>query len=68
MHNGGAGIPEEERASIFDPFRRGRRATDSRGLGLGLFIVEQIALAHGGRVEVVSSERGGTTFRVALQR
>jgi signal transduction histidine kinase len=68
VHNGGPAIPEAERRAIFDPFRRGERTTDGRGLGLGLFIVEQIALAHGGRVEVISSDRGGTTFRVALQR
>lgn len=68
VHNGGPGIPEEERKAIFDPFRRGQRRTDARGLGLGLYIVEQIALAHGGRVEVVSSDAGGTTFRVSLRR
>ena len=68
VHNGGPAIPEDERAAIFDPFRRGRRATDVRGLGLGLFIVEQIALAHGGGVKVTSSDGGGTTFRVALLR
>ncbi len=69
VHNGGPAIPEAERRAIFDPFRRGERAADGpRGLGLGLFIVEQIALAHGGRVEVMSSDLGGTTFRVALQR
>lgn len=68
VHNGGAPIPEEERATIFDPFRRGRQATDSRGLGLGLFIVEQIALAHGGRADVLSSASGGTLFRAQLPR
>jgi len=63
VHNGGA-IPASVREHLFDPFRRGTRARDS--LGLGLYIVRQIALSHGGTVDVASSEREGTTFRVRL--
>jgi signal transduction histidine kinase len=36
------------------------------GLGLGLYIVKQIADAHGGRLEVSSSEQGGTVFSFSL--
>lgn len=70
--NQGPPIPAAEQATLFDPFRRGRVASKhapaSGGLGLGLFIVQQIALAHEGQVEVRSSEAEGTTFVVRLPR
>ncbi|MFP2925481.1 PAS domain-containing protein [Pyxidicoccus sp. 3LG] len=69
VHNAGAPIPADLLPRIFEPFRR---ATSERhptsGLGLGLFIVQQIAHAHGGRVEVHSTEAEGTTFTVWLPR
>jgi signal transduction histidine kinase len=37
-------------------------------VGLGLFIVREIVAAHGGQVEVASSDAGGTTFTVRLPR
>ncbi len=65
--NGGA-IPADKLPHVFDPFRS-RDAHRSRGdgLGLGLYIVDQIARAHGGRVEV-QSDATTTTFRVTLPR
>ncbi len=61
-------IPAETLPHIFDPFRgRETHRTRGDGLGLGLYIVDQIARAHGGQVEVRSDERR-TTFRVALPR
>ena len=52
--------------TIFDPFReRQRTSSVSRGLGLGLFISEQIALAHGGSVGVESSDGTGTILAAA---
>ncbi len=65
IHNGGE-IPAEARSSLFDPFRRGARSRE--GLGLGLYIVRQIVLAHGGSIVFESSKRGGTTFEVTLPR
>ena len=69
VHNEGEPIPERLRVDLFNPFRRGTR--DSRqaktaGLGLGLYISREIALAHGGRLDVQSSLSEGTTFRVTL--
>ncbi|WP_073559195.1 ATP-binding protein [Archangium sp. Cb G35] len=70
VHNDGAPIPRELLAGIFEPFRRAVEgdAHPTSGLGLGLFIVREIARAHGGSVEVRSSEGEGTTFTVRLPR
>jgi len=64
--NGGPPIPREVLPHIFEPGRRGDAR--SGGLGLGLFIVQQIVLAHGGNIEVTSSEAAGTVFIVVLPR
>jgi signal transduction histidine kinase len=66
MHNPGAPIPPEVLPHVFEPGRRG----DARagGLGLGLFIVRQVVLAHGGRIEARSGEADGTVFTVTLPR
>ncbi|WP_458097503.1 GAF domain-containing sensor histidine kinase [Roseomonas sp. WA12] len=55
--NSGPPIPPETRASLFQPFFRGQRREGlNRGLGLGLYIVGEIARRHGGRMEVRSDE------------
>jgi len=63
----GPGIPARERARIFDPFVRGRRATDDQihGFGLGLALVKRIVEAHEGTVSCDTGERGAT-FTVTL--
>ena len=63
--NEGLQIPTEALASLFQPFRRGPRAGRTGGVGLGLYIVSEIARAHGGTVEAVSDARA-TTFLVKL--
>lgn len=67
VSNGGQ-IAPELLPCLFDPFR-GRQRTPGRhqGLGLGLFIAQQIVRAHQGSIEVFS-ENGTTRFRVALPR
>ncbi|EIK94511.1 osmolarity sensor protein EnvZ [Pseudomonas sp. M47T1] len=62
----GAGILEEELASIFDPFIRGDRARSGKGTGLGLAIVKRIAAMHGGNVELRNRSGGGLEARVRL--
>jgi two-component system sensor histidine kinase/response regulator len=67
VHNGGM-IPTDVRETMFDPFRSGESRKRKEGLGLGLFIVQQLVTAHRGTIEVDSSESEGTTFRVRLPR
>lgn len=68
VHNAGPAIPPEMLESLFQPLVRGRHG-DPTGysLGLGLFIVREIATAHAGTVDVRSVE-SGTTFRLRLPR
>jgi two-component system sensor histidine kinase KdpD len=63
----GPGIPESERTRIFDMFysvARGDRMT--QGTGLGLAICRGMIGAHGGGVEALPGQGGGTTIRVTL--
>ncbi len=68
VHNAGPAIPADLREHLFDPYRRGKGAEIShpRGLGMGLYIVREIARAHGGTVEVRSDDADGTLFTVRL--
>ena len=69
VSNRGPAIPPDVLPLIFEPFRRGVPDDKSPGgLGLGLYIVQQIALAHDGSVSVESSPTAGTTFTVRLPR
>ena len=61
-------IPPDILPHLFDPFRGGQRAGRNEGLGLGLYIVQQIVQAHGGRVEVHSTPESHTRFRVIVPR
>ena len=65
MRDEGAGIPEQERARIFELFEQGERGNGNGGLGLGLYITRRIAEAHGGRVWVERAE-GGSVFQLEL--
>jgi signal transduction histidine kinase len=68
VKNYGPAIPPELMFVMFEPFRRGGDDTSPTGLGLGLYIVQQIALAHGGTVSVESMAETGTVFEVRLPR
>ena len=69
VHNGGAPIPVELQPEIFRPMSRGAHAsTATRSVGLGLFIVSEIAKAHGGTAHVTSTATSGTTFTVVCPR
>ncbi|MBV4458292.1 hybrid sensor histidine kinase/response regulator [Pseudomonas sp. COR58] len=62
----GIGISEENQKRIFQQFERVSAKTVVAGLGLGLFISEQIVAAHGGAITVQSRINEGALFRVCL--
>ena len=70
VHNHGVPISPEAGAVLFEPMRRGGAQAQKGhyGLGLGLFIVKQIVVAHQGAIAFHSSEAEGTTFSVSLPR
>ncbi|WP_439388268.1 ATP-binding protein [Ideonella sp. YS5] len=63
VHNLGDPIPPELLPSVFEPLQRGEQE-GSHSIGLGLFIVQAIARAHGGQASVTSSAEDGTRFVV----
>ena len=58
----GPGIPSERQEQIFDPFY----TTRTQGTGLGLAVVQAVAKAHGGNVQLESSPGNGCVFKVTL--
>jgi signal transduction histidine kinase len=64
----GQGVPEEDRAALFEPFFRVDRARSKTpaGYGLGLSICKRIVEAHGGTIAVEANAGRGTTFVVTL--
>ncbi|GLK91920.1 sensor histidine kinase [Pseudomonas turukhanskensis] len=69
LHNHGEPIAESAISTLFFPLVRS--TSDRAGetsLGLGLFIVNEVVIAHGGSVQVISNEAEGTTFTVMLPK
>jgi len=62
----GPGIPRDDQARVFTRFSRGAGSNRGEGSGLGLSIVQAIAQAHHGRVELASREGAGATFTLVL--
>lgn len=64
----GIGIPPEDLRQIFDRFQRAGNVDDRKfaGMGLGLFICQQVVREHDGRIWVTSTPGVGSTFHVAL--
>jgi signal transduction histidine kinase len=71
VHNEGVPISPDAIPGLFDPLIRGA-ADDNEysnsNLGLGLYITKEIISAHGGTVQVTSSEKDGTTFTARFPR
>ena len=64
----GPGVPDSERAKIFEPFYRGdpSRSRATGGNGLGLAIARQIVEGHGGTIAAGSSPLGGARFLIEI--
>ena len=62
VKDSGPGMTEDVQARVLEPFE----TTKADGTGLGLFIVVRIVEEHGGRLELISAEGKGTTFRITL--
>jgi signal transduction histidine kinase len=66
FRDSGIGIEEKDIRRIFNPFERAVPVEQYGGFGLGLFIAQQIMVAHGGKIQVVSKPSAGSTFTVEL--
>jgi two-component system, OmpR family, phosphate regulon sensor histidine kinase PhoR len=70
VSDNGIGIPDEEKEFIFDMFYRvgNEEMRKSKGTGLGLYIVKNVAALHNGKVYVKDNKPNGTIFEVIFQR
>jgi signal transduction histidine kinase len=68
IQDDGPGIPDSEKAQVFEPFYRTdeARESDRQGMGLGLSIARSIILAHGGTIELRDREPRGLTVHLFL--
>ncbi|KAA0083580.1 sensor histidine kinase [Mycolicibacterium sp. P9-64] len=69
VRDDGVGIDPEERATLFTRFSHGHTHTANAGrerYGIGLALVREIAIAHGGDIGVVETPGGGATFRLTM--
>ncbi len=64
----GIGIDKKDIKNIFDIFRRTKEASEYKGMGVGLYITNQIVTIHGGTIHVKSTPQKGTTFTIELVR
>jgi len=64
----GPGIPEGERAQIFDRFYRGKNASPQEGNGVGLYLTRMILQREGGYVKVSPRQAGGSCFSLYLPK
>lgn len=66
VQDNGTGVSPEQAATMFELYQRGSQARRSVGLGLGLYLCQQIITAHGGQIGVVSQPGNGATFWFTL--
>lgn len=62
----GIGIPPGDRRRVFDSFYRASNSGEVRGAGLGLSLVQHFVRAHGGTIEALDHEGGGTIMEIGL--
>ena len=72
VHNSGTAIPASDLPGLFNPLKRlaagDAAASESSNLGLGLYVAERIVSAHGGTIDVESSNESGTSFTLRFPR
>ena len=66
ISDSGIGIPPQDRSRVFDRFEQANSPRQYGGLGLGLWIAQQVVQGHGGAIRVAANPEGGTTFTVSL--
>jgi signal transduction histidine kinase len=66
VRDDGPGITRRDRERVFGRFERG--TTEASGTGLGLYLVDQVVRAHGGRIHLATGEGQGCTFDLLLPR
>ena len=66
VRDSGPGVAPEHLPRLFEPFYRGRDSNTTRGTGLGLTIVQQIARAHGGAVMIDHRRARGAAFTLRI--
>jgi signal transduction histidine kinase len=65
INDTGPGLPKKAQEYLFQPFQGGVR---KGGSGLGLVIASELVRGHGGRLELVGTDKNGTTFRITLPK
>jgi two-component system OmpR family sensor kinase len=68
VRDSGDGVPPEDRRQVFERFGRSTVRPGDEGFGLGLSIVQAIAVAHGGTVTVTKAPDGGARFELELPK
>ena len=68
VRDNGIGIPEQDKARVFQRFQRGSNTCGISGTGLGLHIVKEMILGHGGQVWVESELGQGTSFYLGIPK
>lgn len=70
VRDNGKGIPDLDKARLFQPFARGDKARGGKGSGLGLAIVQRIAEMHNGKIELSNHKDGGleANFSMPLEK
>jgi PAS domain S-box-containing protein len=66
IEDDGVGMSQEMCDRAFELYTRGSQARRSTGIGLGLYLCQQIIIAHGGEIGVISSPGDGATFWFTL--
>jgi len=66
VRDDGPGIARRDHRRLFGRFERG--STEAPGAGLGLYLVDQVARAHGGRIDLRTAEGQGCSFTLVLPR